>query len=234
MGHGILFAVVESRGEPGRGIAVPSRDSVPCPGWERLAKLHKQLAPLFPELGLFSGYTTVVSVIWQLSSALKETFIKEIEYILLSPLHFLGRSAKGGMFPLSHSFFHPLSFVSRCYWGSISTHLHMVKHVPKSWYNVTRKTQQKKAEHAAKKVSGTLNIVEHHWPPLGWDTHCRSPKLGTGTSSMCWAHGQINICLHCKVPCLRREGEQLCFRSHTTGMGPNQAYRCSLCPSWVE
>lgn len=122
---------------------------------------------------------------------------------------------------VSSLFFHPLSFVSRCYWGSISTRLHMVKHVPKSWHNVTKqkkKPTKKKAEHAAKKVSGALKIVEHHWPPLGWDTHCRSPKLGTGTSWMGWAHGQINVCLHCKVPCLRREGGQLCFRSCTTGV----------------
>lgn len=72
MGHRTLFAVLESRREAGAGggIAVASRDNVLCPAWERLAKLREQLAPLFPELGLFSGYTTVVSVIWQLSSAL--------------------------------------------------------------------------------------------------------------------------------------------------------------------
>lgn len=54
--------------------------------------------------------TALVSVIWQLSSALKETFLKETDYILLSPLHFLDRLAKGGMFPLSHSLSHPLFF----------------------------------------------------------------------------------------------------------------------------
>lgn len=105
-GHGTAFAVLESPGETGAGggIAVAARDT-PVPGKAALT------APSSASRArLLGGNTPVVSVIWQLSSALKETFLKEIEYILLSPLHFLDRLAKGGTFPLSHSSFYPLFF----------------------------------------------------------------------------------------------------------------------------
>lgn len=155
-----------SPGEPwgrlaGGGIAVASIDNSRCPSQKCLAKLCKRLALLFPQPGVFSGYTTVVSVIWQLSSALKGTFIKEIQYILLAPLHFLDQSAKGGMFPVSHFFSPPFFHISRCYWGSISTSLHMVKHVPESWHNV-----KKKKRHASKSI---------------WDRkYCRASLTPTG------------------------------------------------------
>lgn len=211
-----------SPGEPwgrlaGGGIAVASIDNSRCPSQKCLAKLCKRLALLFPQPGVFSGYTTVVSVIWQLSSALKGTFIKEIQYILLAPLHFLDQSAKGGMFPVSHFFSPPFFHISRCYWGSISTPLHMVKHVPESWHNV-----KKKKKGMLQKVSGTVNTVEHHWPPLGWDTHCRSPELGhwyladelgTRSDQRLPALKSIKKVLQ-QVSCPGREGGQLLLRVH--------------------
>lgn len=105
-------------GEQGTGggiAAAASRDNVPFPVPERLAKPpNNSLLCLFPELGIFIGYTTVVSVIWRLSSALRETCIKEIQYIYSLLCISLIDRQKEECFLSCALFLHPFSFVSRC------------------------------------------------------------------------------------------------------------------------